>query len=215
MTVALGARHPPHVLVAARLFQGQTCSVDDVTTLIRRVDQGDTAARDALFAALHAELRRLAGQQMASQSASHTLQPTALVNEAWIKLAGPGVELAVNDRVHFLRVAARAMRQLLVDHARGAARDKRGGGERPAVGLELDAMVDAATLGRPGDIEALDGALNRLDEEDPDLARIVDLRFFGGHSMEEVAALCGVSLSTAERRFRIARAWLRTTLEAS
>ncbi len=185
----------------------------DVTALLRRVGSGEAEAEQALYALLWGELRRIASVHLGRRDAGHTLQPTALVNEAWLRLAPPdGSDW--RDREHFLSFASRVMRSVLVDHARRRLAEKRGGGAAP---VPLDEASDLIVGGgeRPVDLLALDDALSRLDADDPALARIVDLRFFGGLSMEEAARVEGVSLSTAERRWRLARIWLRERLEGA
>ncbi|MFG0317638.1 MAG: ECF-type sigma factor [Planctomycetota bacterium JB042] len=182
----------------------------DVTALLRRIGSGEAEAEQALYALLWGELHRIASAHLGRHDGGHTLQPTALVNEAWLRLAPPdGADW--RDREHFLSFASRVMRSVLVDHARRRLAEKRGGAAG-AVPLDeaSDVTVDAGE--RPVDLLALDDALSRLDADDPALARIVDLRFFGGLSMEEAARVQGVSLSTAERRWRLARIWLRERL---
>ena len=150
---------------------------------------------------LRAELDRLARAQMARQPSDHTLQPTALVNEAWLRMAAGGFEF--HDRQHFLAFAARAMRSVLIDHARRRAVAPRAGGEaqqQPDPGLSM--------AGRVIDLLALDEALSAFEEVDPELSRLVELLFFGGRSTAEAAVLLGVSQRTVERGWRSARAWL-------
>ena len=164
---------------------------------------------DDLMASVYDELRRLAGGYLGRQAPGHTLQPTALVHEAWLKLARPG-HSPWNSRTHFVAAAARTMRHVLVNHAAARGALKRGGaGHR----LELD---DALALyeGRCLDLLDLDRALGRLAELDPRQAEIVELRFVGGLSLDETAGYLGVSGRTVEREWRTARAWLRTEIDA-
>ena len=161
-----------------------------ITLLLQRMEAGDESAGAALAPLVHAELRRLAGDLMRGQPAGHTLQATALVNEAWIRLAGDG-DVAWRDHRHFFRVAAKAMRSILVDHARRKAAQKRAGvGERVP----------------------LDEALERLAAVDVDLVRLVELRFFAGLSIPETARVLDVSTPTIERGWRTARAILHLQL---
>jgi len=153
---------------------------------------------------LYEELRRLAGGQMARQAVGHTLQPTALVNEAYLKLAGHS-HLSFANRASFFALMARAMRQILVDHARTQRREKRGG---DAVQVELsDAMAPAVE--RPRDVVALDDALQAMAKVYPRKAEIIELRYFGGLSSEEIASALGIGTATVTRDAALAEAWLR------
>jgi RNA polymerase sigma factor (TIGR02999 family) len=160
-------------------------------------------AQERLYAAVCGELRRVAGGLMKDQPASHTLQPTALVHEAWIRLVS-SAERTYENRGHFLCVASKAMRSVLVDHARGKRARKRGGDHEVR---GLDEAV-AYLEGGNTDLLDLDDALLELERDDPELCRMVELRFFGGLSQPEVASALGISLSSAERMWRIARARL-------
>jgi RNA polymerase sigma factor (TIGR02999 family) len=177
----------------------------EVTQLLRRLSTGDASARGRLIEIVYAELRRLAAAHLGGARGG-TLQPTALVHEAWLRLQGGTGEFASSR--HFLGVASKAMRSVLVDHARARHTAKRGGGEAPGVLDEAVAWLEA------GEVELLDldAALEALERDDPELARVVELRFFGGLSHEEIAAAEGCSLSTVERRWRLARARLRRDL---
>jgi RNA polymerase sigma factor (TIGR02999 family) len=178
-----------------------------ITALLERLQAGEQAAGDELFRRLQAELRWRAERLMAGARPDHTLQPTALVNEAWLRLAG-GNRGGWQGRAHFLAVAARAMRSVLVDHARSHGRRKRGGGgER----IELDAAV-ASYAAKDYDLLAVNEALERLHAIDPDLGRLVELRFFGGLTIPETAAVIGASTATVERNWRTARTWFRIHL---
>lgn len=177
-----------------------------VTSLLQRSRAGDEQAASQLFEHLYAELRARA--QLVANDANATLQPTALVNEAWLKLV-PNRTPAFADRLHFLRAAAAAMRSVLIDHIRARKSQKRGG---DAVHFELDRLADLYS-DRAVDLLALEEALQRLAALDTQLAQVVELRFFAGLEMREVAAALEVSLSTAERAWRTARAWLRTELQ--
>lgn len=171
------------------------------------------AARDArLFELVYAELRRLAARCLADERAGHTLQPTALVHEAYLELVGHE-DLPVRDRHRFLALAATAMRRTLIDHARGKGRAKRGGGWQR---LELEAALEpglAPGQDEPVDLEQLDRALEALRAHSEELARLVELRFFAGLSMGAVAEVLGVSERSAGRDWSFARAWLQRWLE--
>jgi len=179
----------------------------DATELLALVAQGSDDAGQELLALLYGELRALAQRHMRGQHQAHTLQPTALVHEAWLKLVG-GDSAHFRDRGHFLAFASRAMRSVLVDSARARDSAKRGGGvER----VPLDSTI--AEYEQSGvELLELDDALLRLADQEPELVAVVELRFFGGLTMEDVAEVLDVSLSTAERRWRMARIWLRSEL---
>ena len=186
-------------------------SAERTRQLLARMRSGDDAAAADLYETLYADLRGLAGSYMAQERTGHTLQPTALVHEAWMRVAGPRQGDGAGeygDRAHFVRTAARAMRRVLVDHARARKTQKRGEGE---VQNGLDEMLAGYAAERI-DICELDDVLERLTETDPELGRLVELRFFGGQSLPRIAELLGVSQTTIERRWRIARAWLRTEM---
>ncbi len=178
-----------------------------VTIMLERVASGDRAAAEALMPLVYEELRRLSGSMMKSQASSHTLQPTALVNEAYLKLIHAPEGFA--NRAHFMAVAATAMRQILTDHARRKRAAKRGGTEARREG-EVDQVADPG--GRAFDPVSLDDALSKLDRLDPRRHRVVELRFFGGLTVDEVADLLGTSRSTVEADWRSARAWLAVEL---
>ena len=179
----------------------------EATRLLRAAAAGDPVGSDRLLDLLYRELHRVAGGYMKGQRGAHTLQPTALVHEAWAKLFG-GAEPAFRDREHFLATAARAMRQVLVDHARGRRSDKRGG-EWKRVELTLDRAVEWSG---PLDVEGLDRALTALEAEYPRQARVVELRFFGGLTHEEIAAVLECSPRTINTEWAMAKAWLHREL---
>jgi len=171
-------------------------------------EDGPPADLDALFLRVYDQLRRMAAALMRSQPPDHTLQPTSLVHEAYLKLSRHD-ELAGIDRAHVLALAARAMRQVLVDHARAHRRDKRGGAGRLRVTL-----AEGMTAAEPDwDVIALDQALDRLAQLDPQQVKIVELRFLAGLSVEEVAGLLGISTATVKRDTAVARAWLFRELQ--
>ena len=183
---------------------GAPASLDE---LLSRVESGDSRAEEELLPDVHDELHRLARRAMASQPPGATLQTTALVNEAWLKLA-PG-RTDYQGREHFLAVAARAMRSVLVDHARKRGASKRGGG---AERLELDEAVGLFEERSNGGLLELDCALDELERADPELARIVELRFFGGMKHPEISRRLDIPLRTVERGWQMARAWLHSKL---
>jgi RNA polymerase sigma-70 factor, ECF subfamily len=181
----------------------------EITVLLRKAAAGDRDAESALFAALYDDLKRQARNMMRGQGERHTLQATSLLHEAYLRVARrPDVEWA--SRGHFLATASRAMRSVLVDHARSKGRLKRG---RGFVRVSLDDVL-APFEDRAGDLLALDEALSRLAEHDAEAARLVELRFFGGLTAAEAARLLGVSVRTSERDWEHARAWLRREMSS-
>jgi len=177
----------------------------EITQLLERASSGDAAARATLFAVLYRELRRLAEAAMRAERADHTLQPTALVHEAFLRLAADHNRF--QSRAHFLGVAASAMRRVLVDHARGRNAQKRGSGVTRVAVDDFDDFPQAR--GDEIDLVVLDDALSRLATLDARQGQIVELRFFGGLSVEETAAVVGVSERTVKREWQMSRAWLR------
>ena len=177
-----------------------------ITELLSGWRAGDTDARDRLIGQLYPELRRLAEQAFRAERRNHTLQPTALVNEAWLRLSG-AVAVTIEDRGHLLAAAAHLMREILIDHARQRARLKRNGGERVT-------LSGLATTGPADDVDLidLDAALERLARIDTAKARVVELRYFGGLGIEETALATGQSPATVKRHWQAARAWLAQAL---
>jgi RNA polymerase sigma factor (TIGR02999 family) len=171
------------------------------TRLLRAVKTGDAQAADQLLPLVYDELHRMAGRLMGQERGNHTLQPTALLNEAYLRLVEPGGDYA--DRAHFLRGAARAMRHVLVDHARARAAKKRQGGQRVDLDADLVAVRDDAES-----LLAVDDILAQLATLDPQLAQLVELRFFGGLDNKTAAEALGLSLRSVERSWRTARAVL-------
>jgi RNA polymerase sigma factor (TIGR02999 family) len=186
-------------------------STPDVTTILQAVSRGDERAADQLLPLVYAELRRLAQSYLAAERPGHTLQATALVHEAYLRLVDQ-TRVEWRSRGHFFAVGAQAMRRVLVDSARARGRDRRGADWQR---ISLDAAAEIA--GAPGDtgVIELDEAIQRLAEIHPEKARIVELRYFGGLTAEEVGGVTGVSLSTVERSWRYARAWLYRELRGS
>ncbi|HKB03738.1 MAG TPA: ECF-type sigma factor [Gemmataceae bacterium] len=181
----------------------------ELTAILDRLRAGDPRAAGELFDRVYAELRRMAAAQVAAERAGHTLNATALVHEAYLRLF-PGPAPAFADRAYFFAAAASAMRRVRVDHARARGADKRGGGQRR---VELDSNI-ADAPGPDLDLVALDEALDKLAAKDPARAKLVELRFFAGLTMPQVAEVLGVSLATAERHWAYARAWLLAELQA-
>jgi RNA polymerase sigma-70 factor (ECF subfamily) len=181
----------------------------DITQLLHRWQQGDAEATEELLPLVYGELRRIARRHLRGERDGHTLEATALVHEVYLRLAG-GSELHWTDRVHFYAVAAQMMRRVLVDHARGRGAAKRGG---TVIRVSLDEARDAGFAAGP-DVVALDDALRSLEGLDPRKSRIVELRFFGGLTIEETAAVLGVSVPLVVKETRLARAWLHSQITA-
>jgi RNA polymerase sigma factor (TIGR02999 family) len=175
-----------------------------VTELLREWTAGRPAAMDELLPFIYDELRRRAAAYLRRERVNHTLQTTALVHEAYLKLVDQKA-VQWKDRDHFFAVAAQAMRRILVDHAKSKNRAKRGGA---LTDIQLDNAVEAALVESEVDIEALDEALSRLAVVDPDQERLVELRFFAGLSLEEAAAVMNISRATAAREWQVAKSWL-------
>jgi len=175
----------------------------EITRLLAEWAGGDRAALDQLTPLVHAELRRIARRQMSGERDGHTLQATALVNEAYLRLAG-NEGFQWQSRAHFFAVCAQVMRHILIDHARAHARDKRGGG---AAHVSLDEAAVVAGE-RASEILALDEALRALEALDAQKGRIVELRYFTGLSVEETAEVMKISPTTVRREWRRAKAWL-------
>jgi RNA polymerase sigma factor (TIGR02999 family) len=181
----------------------------DITTMLAAASGGDPAAAERLIDLVYEELRRRAEALMKRESPGHTVQATMLVHDAYLKLIHQD-RASWNDRNHFFAVAAQTMRRLLVDHARGRTRDKRGGGQAKISleeGLGLSSGADA-------DVLAVDQALTRLEAVDPQQARIVELRFFGGLTVDEVAQQLKMSKRAVEAEWTMVSAWLRRELRS-
>jgi len=179
-----------------------------VTTLLRAWSDGDETALERLLPLVEAELRRLARRRMAGERRGHTLQPTALVNEAFLRLVDAR-SVPWQDRAHFFGISARLMRRVLVDHARSRGYQKRGGGIQRVTLTDGLALAAERTL----DLVALDRALEELGAIDARKARVIELRFFGGLSVEETAEALHVSTDTIKRDWRLAKLWLLRQLE--
>ncbi|MBA3765483.1 MAG: sigma-70 family RNA polymerase sigma factor [Acidobacteria bacterium] len=182
--------------------------LEGVTQLLKDWGSGDSSALDKLMPLVHSELRRQARNYLRRERADHTLQPTALVNEAYMRLVDQK-NAKWQNRAQFFGIAAQLMRRILVDHARLHQAQKRGGSDQQRLSLT---NVDRVA-GQPDiDLMALHEALNELAEVDPQQARIVELKFFGGLSIEETAEVLGIGHATVERDWKMARAWLRSKL---
>jgi RNA polymerase sigma factor (TIGR02999 family) len=176
----------------------------DVTRLLARWSRGEQKALDELLPLVYGELRRMAGRQLRAERQGHTLTPTALVHEVYLRLVGQR-RTSWQNRAQFFAVAARLMRRVLVDHARARLADKRGGS---AVFVSLEQAGDPPAASSVADVLAVDESLARLAALDADQARLVELRFFAGLTVEEIAPLLGRSERTVKREWRLARAWL-------
>ena len=178
----------------------------EVTTLLAEWRRGDDHARNRLVSAVYDELRRIAAVSLRSENASHTMQPTDLVHELYLRLFAPG-SINPNDRKHLFAIAARQMRRILVDHARSRNAQKRGGG------LLVDVTGAIEPAAKPQDLLAIDQALSRLAELDERAAQVVELRFFAGTTEQETADALEISVNTVKRDWEFARAWLYKALE--
>lgn len=189
---------------------GTASHPEDFIAKVRRARAGDSAALDEVMPLVYAELRRIAGRQMSRERRDHTLQPTALVHEAYLRLIdSPALE--VRDRAHFLALAARVMRRLLINHAEARNAGKRRG---DAPHVTLSAAQDVAGEDAPAEVVQLDEALQRLASFDGRAAEIVEMRYFGGMTVEEIAHAMDLSPATVKRDWTAARAWLRRELTA-
>jgi RNA polymerase sigma factor (TIGR02999 family) len=186
---------------------GLSSGSTDITSLLMRWRAGDSQAFDSASAIVYPELRRIASAYLRRERAGHTLQPTALVNEAFLRLAAAG-NLRFDSRKHFFALAAQLMRQILVDHARSIKADKRGGG---AARLPLDAVRDYQPQFADQFLMVHD-ALDQLHKLNARKAQIIELRYFGGLTLEEIAEFFEISIATAHREQRLAEAWLTAKL---
>jgi len=182
----------------------RTSRPSDVTALLVQWSEGDEAALAQLMPLVYAECRRIAARQMRRERDEHTLSPTALVNELYLRLVDQR-RTTWKDRAHFFGIAAQLMRRVLVDHARARQTGKRGGAR---VLVSLDAAANTPAPSGVADLIAIDEALGRLGNYDPDQQRIVELRFFAGLTVEETAHVLGRSARTVKREWQLAKAWL-------
>jgi RNA polymerase sigma factor (TIGR02999 family) len=183
--------------------------MSDVTQILERAEQGDPKAADQLLPLVYEELRKLAAARMAQEKPGQTLQATALVHEAWLRLVGTEEQKSWNSRGHFFGAAAEAMRRILVDRARQKARVRHGGGLERA---DLD-HVNLATEDKDATVLAIHEALEKLAHESPQKAEIVKLRYFTGMENQEIADALGISLSSVERSWAYARSWLHREMK--
>lgn len=179
-----------------------------LTVLLREAKGGDTAALETLIPIVYAELRRMAAGFLGRERAGHTLQPTALVHEAYIRLAG-NAQPDFDSRAHFFGVAARLMRQILVDHARGKGAAKRSGGAR----VPMEDALEIETGNQPRPVLALADALDALEARDPGKARLIELKYFGGLTADESATITGDPVHAVRRELRLAQAWLQREMD--
>jgi RNA polymerase sigma factor (TIGR02999 family) len=182
--------------------------MSEVTRILSAIEQGDPSAAEQLLPLVYEELRRLAAQRLAQEQPGQTLQPTALVHEAYLRLVDVEKAQRWDSRGHFFAAAAEAMRRILVENARRKGRRKRGGERRR---VELDS-ADLVTNAEPEELLVIDEAIDKLAAEDPDAARLVKLRYFAGLSVEEAAEQTGLPRSTAYEHWAYARAWLHCEL---
>ncbi len=173
-----------------------------VTQLLKAMHAGDTQAAESLLPLVYAELHRLAKGYMRRERPDHTLQATALINEAYLKLVGEDIDW--NSRAHFIGLAANVMRRVLVDYARAHNAEQRGGGLK-RVEMQDELAISAAQL---DEVEHLDEALKKLEKENPRQARVVELRYFGGLSVEQIGGLLGIAPRSVKRDWALARIWL-------
>jgi RNA polymerase sigma factor (TIGR02999 family) len=179
----------------------------EITSLLKRVQEGDEEAKSLLVSAAYAELRKIASRRLRGERPGHTLQTTDLVHEAYLKLVNQR-QASWQNRAQFYGVAAEIMRRILVDHARARLSQKRGAGVRP---LPLDEAL-VFSVERSAELLDLDEALQRLEIEDPRASRVVELRFFAGLSVKESAAVMKISTTTVRRDWKYGRAWLKAEL---
>jgi RNA polymerase sigma-70 factor (ECF subfamily) len=187
----------------------------DVTQLLGELRSGNREVAAQLVPLIYGQLRRIAGAQMGHERPGHTLQATAVVHEAYLRLAGGqdgGQEIPWQNRAHFFAIAAKTMRQVLLDYSRQRHAGKRGGEGARKVELDAELLVGDDRL---EDVVVVDEALGRLSELDPQQGQIVEMRFFAGLNVEETAEVLGISPSTVKREWRIARAWLQREMGAA
>ena len=191
-----------------RLCYSISTMTDDVTHILNLIGGGDPGATDQLLPLVYHELKRLAAAKMVEECPDHTLQATALVHEAYVRLVGTAQGQAWNGRAHFFTAAAEAMRRVLVGHARTAQRQKRGGHSQ-RIALQ---MADALEEHSPDELLSLNEAIDQLAQQDPELAELVKLRVFAGFGNQEAAEVLSIPMSTAKKHWLYARAWLRRIL---
>ena len=191
-------------------LSSQTRVVSGITHILGRLEQGDAKAAEELLPLVYDELRRLAASKMANEAPGHTLQPTALVHEAWLRLGGSEAP-SFQNRAHYFGAAAEAMRRILIERARRRLAAKRGGGTAP---VELDEIEIPSPMADDDRLLALNEALEKLAALDPRKAELVKLRYFVGMSFDEAATALGIAVPTAKQWWAYARAWLTVELRA-
>ena len=182
--------------------------MNEATRVLSAIEAGDPQAAEQLLPLVYDELRRLAARRLAGEGPGHTLQPTGLVHEAYLKLVGADPQQPWNGRIHFFAAAAEAMRRILIDHARRKHRARRGGGMKRVELGDIDNIEMVTERGEADELLALDEALTQLAVADPRRAELVRLRYFAGLTLEQAAELLGISRATADRHWAFARAWL-------
>lgn len=186
-------------------------SMSDVTQILNAIERGDAHAADELLPLVYEELRKLATHKMSNEQPGQTLQPTALVHEAWLRLVGKDSPAQFNSRGHFFGAAAEAMRRILIENARRKSAQRHGGGQQRVDIQEVDVAAEA------GDAEliAINDALEKLALQDKPKAELVKLRYFVGLTIEEAAGILGISQPTAKRHWNYARAWLHAEIKSA
>jgi RNA polymerase sigma factor (TIGR02999 family) len=183
--------------------------VTEITLILSAIDQGDPRAAGQLLPLVYDELRKLAAQKLAQEAPGQTLEATALVHEAYLRLVDAAADRPWNGRGHFFAAAAEAMRRILIDNVRRKRALKHGGGRHRHELLEAELAIDSTG----DDVLAVDEALSKLATQEPEIARLVELRFFAGLTLDEAAGCLGISPRTAGRHWAFARAWLRRELD--
>jgi RNA polymerase sigma factor (TIGR02999 family) len=188
-----------------------TTQANQITQLLQAASEGDANAAEQILPLVYEELRRLAAQKLVHENVAHTLQPTALVHEAYLRLVGSEPDRRWDSRGHFYGAAAEAMRRILIDAARARGSQKRGGGQNR---LPLDEELVGNVADQSEMLLSLDEALKKLAHEDPQTAELVQLRYFGGLTIDEAANVLKISARTAKRYWTFARAWLQREIES-
>ena len=204
VTASFGCSSRELIPIVSAICSATLKCVSDVTRILQAAQNGDLNAAEELLPLVYEELRKLAAVRMANESAGHTLQPTALVHEVWLRLAGTDANVQFANRAHFFAAAAEAMRRILIERARRKGAGKRGGDWQR---IDLD-KVEIAAEADDDTLLLVNEALEKLAQEDANAAEIAKLRFFGGLTLEEAAQVLGVTKRTADRYWAFARVWL-------